>query len=144
MPLRSQTHPRFVTKDAAGQPNGYLVPIYNAHDGFFAPDRQPQQVYLTVVAAGRTKGPHLHFVRTGFFTCVRGNVKIVVRTEAGYEEHWSGEDHEYRSVEVPTGVPALLVNPGPGDAFVLNMPCPAWTPEMNDEHTADFSDYGPP
>ncbi len=39
------------------------------------------------------------------------------------------------------GVPALIQNLGEDDAFVLNMPHPAWRPDMNDEHTADFSDY---
>lgn len=34
-----------------------------------------------------------------------------------------------------------MVNLGDEDAFVLNMPNPAWTPTMNDEHTADFSSY---
>ena len=27
------------------------------------------------------------------------------------------------------------------EAYVLNMPSPAWTPTMNDEHTADFSGF---
>jgi hypothetical protein len=53
----------------------------------------------------------------------------------------SGEDHEFRSVIVPTGIPAALQNIGNEDAFILNMPHPAWTPEMNDEHSADFSDF---
>ena len=141
MTLRTQPHPRIVTRHSDGEPNGYLVPIYNIHDGFFAPGREPRQVYLTVVTPGKVKGPHLHFIRTGFFTCIKGNIKIVVKGEGGYDEYFSGEDHEYRSVEIPTGTPALVINIGPTDAFVLNMPSPAWTPEMQDEHTADFSDY---
>lgn len=144
MPLRTHAHPRFITKHSDGEPNGYLVPIYNIHDAFFEPERRPQQVYLTVVAPGKAKGPHLHFIRTGFFTCIKGNVKIVVKVDGRYEEYFSGEDHEYLSVEIPTGVPALVVNTGSTDAFVLNMPSPAWTPDMHDEHTADFSDYESP
>jgi hypothetical protein len=42
---------------------------------------------------------------------------------------------------VPKGIPAALQNIGNSDAYVLNMPFPAWTPTMNDEHTADFSDF---
>lgn len=38
-------------------------------------------------------------------------------------------------------MPAALQNIGVGDAFVFNMPESAWTPDMNDEHTADFSDF---
>jgi hypothetical protein len=141
MIFRTQKHPKIETLTAAGEPNGYLVPLYNVHDGFFAPGSEPKQVYLTVIAPGHRKGPHLHYVRTGFFTCIKGDVKIVLKTPAGYQELLSGESHGYLSVEVPTGVPALLINDGPGEAYVLNMPRPAWTPQMQDEHDADFSDY---
>ena len=143
MELKTQTHRKFVTCEKNGSSNGYLVPLYNIHDGFFAPGREPQQVYLTVVAPHAEKGPHLHFIRTGCFTCIKGNVCIIVKLEDGYHEYFSGEAHDYLTVEIPTGVPALLKNLGDGEAFVLNMPNPAWTPTMNDEHTADFSDYQP-
>ena len=68
MTLQTKTNPKFITKDPNGAPNGYLVPIYNIHDGFFPPGKEPQQVYLTVVAPHKIKGPHLHFIRTGCFT----------------------------------------------------------------------------
>jgi len=142
MQIRDQIHPKIVTKGADGTPNGFLVPIYNINDKFFAPGKEPQQVYLTVLAPNQKKGPHLHLIRTGFFTCIKGNVRIILRVGKAYQTHMSGENHEYRSVEVPTGVPALLENIGPEDAYVLNMPNPAWTPSMNDEHKADFGDLG--
>src|ERR1017187_1784928 len=141
MELRTLPHRKFVTCDQNGVCNGYLVPIYNIHDGFFAPGREPPQVYLTVVAPRSAKGPHLHLIRTGCFTCIKGNVRIVVKVDGQYREHYSGEAHNYLTVEVPTGIPALLQNLWDDEAFVLNMPNPAWTPTMNDEHTADFSDY---
>lgn len=141
MELRTVSHKKFVTYDHAKQSNGYLVPLYNIHDGFFVPGQEPQQVYLTVVSPGCIKGPHLHFIRTGCFTCIKGNVRIVVKIDGKYLEYFSGEDHDYLSIEIPTGVPAALENIGDNDAFVLNMPAPAWTPQMNDEHTADFSDF---
>jgi dTDP-4-dehydrorhamnose 3,5-epimerase len=141
MILQTKANPKFITKDAAGAPNGYLVPIYNIHDGFFPPGKEPQQVYLTVVAPRQIKGPHLHYIRTGCFTCIKGNARFVLKTPAGYEVVRSGEAHEYRTVIVPTGVPAALQNLGDDEAFVLNMPNPAWTPDMNDEHSADFSDF---
>lgn len=141
MELRTQKHPKIVTKGQEGEPNGYLVPIYNQREGFFTEGREPQQVYLTSIAPRSVKGPHLHHIRTGFFTCVKGNVRVVVKTAEGYKEYYSGEDHEYQSIEVPTGIPAALQNTGDTEALVLNMPNPAWTPDMNDEHIADFSDY---
>lgn len=141
MELRTLPHRKFVTRDQKGVSNGFLVPIYNLHDGFFAPGREPQQVYLTVVAPRAAKGPHLHLVRTGCFTCIKGNVRIVVKVDGQYLIYYSGEMHDYLSVEIPTGIPVLIQNVGDEEAFVLNMPNPAWTPTMNDEHTADFSDF---
>jgi len=141
MLLNSKSNPKFQTKNSQGKVNGFLVPLYNIHDGFFASGKEPQQVYLTVIAPGEIKGPHLHFIRTGCFTCIKGNARFVLKTDEGYQVVMSGEDHEYRTVIVPTGVPAALQNLGKEDAYVLNMPQPAWTPDMNDEHSADFSDF---
>ena len=38
----------------------------NVNDNFHDVDKEPKQVYLTVVKPGTIKGPHLHFIRTGF------------------------------------------------------------------------------
>ena len=141
MIFQTKINPKFNTKDLRGDANGYLVPIYNIHDGFFPLGEEPKQVYLTVVAPHQIKGPHLHYIRTGCFTCIKGNARFVLKTATGYEVVLSGEEHNYRSVIVPVGVPAALQNLGDEEAFVLNMPYPAWTPDMNDEHTADFSDF---
>ncbi|MDO8970241.1 MAG: WxcM-like domain-containing protein [Saprospiraceae bacterium] len=141
MNLRTQSHPKLITNDKQGKPNGYLIPIYNIHDDFFLSGKEPQQVYLTVIAPHAIKGPHLHYIRTGYFICIKGNIRIVVKTPQGYQEYFSGESYEFLSVEIPVGVPAALQNLGDEEALVLNMPNPAWTADMNDEHTADFSDY---
>jgi dTDP-4-dehydrorhamnose 3,5-epimerase len=141
MDIQSKPNPKFVTKDREQKPNGYLVPIYNIHDGFFPSGEEPQQVYLTVIAPREIKGPHLHLIRTGCFTCIKGNARFVLKTPTGYQVFYSGEDHDYRSVIVPKGVAAALQNLSEEDAYILNMPNPAWTPTMNDEHTDDFSDF---
>ena len=72
MEIRTLPHKKFTTKDEHGEVNGFLVPIYNIHDGFFAEGKEPQQVYMTTILPGTVKGPHLHFIRTGFFTCIKG------------------------------------------------------------------------
>jgi len=141
MEIRTLVHKKFTTKDEHGDVNGFLVPLYNIHDKFFAPGKEPQQVYMTTILPGTIKGPHLHFIRTGFFTCIKGNVRVVLKTDEGYEVFFSGEDYEYKSIEVPTGVPAAVQCVGSEEAFLLNMPNPAWTPDMNDEHSADFGDF---
>lgn len=141
MNLQTRSNKKFITKDVDGKSNGFLVPIYNIHDGFFLAGKEPQQVYLTVIGPRQIKGPHLHFIRTGCFTCIKGNARFVLKTDDGYQQIYSGEDHEYRTVIVPTGVAAALQNIGDDEAFVLNMPNPAWTSTMDDEHSADFSDF---
>lgn len=141
MDIRTASHKKYITKNEDGQANGFLVPLYNIHEKFFQPGKEPQQVYLTTILPGLVKGPHLHFIRTGFFTCIKGNVRIVLKVGNEYQVFFSGEDHEYTSIEVPTGVPAAIQCLGNEEAYMLNMPNPAWTPEMNDEHSADFSDF---
>ena len=141
MQLKTKTNMKHATRGNDERVNGFLIPLYNIHEGFFPAGEEPKQVYLTVIAPNEIKGPHLHFVRTGCFTCIKGNVRIILKNGSRYLVVFSGESHEFRSVIVPKGVPAALQNIGDHDAYVLNMPTPAWTPEMNDEHTADFSDF---
>lgn len=141
MNIRTSTHKKFITRDEVGEANGFLVPIYNIHDDFFAAGKHPEQVYLTTILPEKTKGPHLHYIRTGFFTCIKGNVRVVLKVNGCYEIFYSGESHEYTSIEVPKGVPAVIQCLGNEEAYMLNMPSPAWTREMDDEHKADFSDF---
>ena len=141
MPLPSKKNPKIPTKDRSGKLNGFLVPIFNVHEGFVAEAQWPKQVYLTVVAPSTAKGPHLHKKRWGMFTCIRGNVKIVARTEQGYEEYFSGEDHDFATIQLPAGISAALVNMGKDDAYVLNMPAPAWHLDDQDDHPTSFPDY---
>jgi dTDP-4-dehydrorhamnose 3,5-epimerase-like enzyme len=143
MSLRVAVHPRITTKDDRGAPNGFLVPIYNVNDAFPEVERRPHQVYLTVCAPGARKGPHLHQKRWGYFTCIKGNARIVVRTADGYESAWTGEAHAYATIEVPAGMPAMIENPGAEDAYVLNMPSPAWRADDTDEHPVDGWDPPP-
>jgi dTDP-4-dehydrorhamnose 3,5-epimerase len=141
MNLKTQAHPRIVTYDAEHHENGALIPVYNIHDGFYEKGEEPQQVYLTIVAPGQIKGPHLHYVRRGCFTCIKGNVRVVVKVDGQYQTYCSGEDNNYLSIQIPVGLPAAIQNIGSEEAWVVNMPYPAWTADMNDEHSADFSDF---
>ena len=139
--LKPFSHPRIETKSIEGVPNGYLIPVYNDHESPIRKEQRPCQVYLTVVAPGAVKGPHLHMQRWGLFTCIKGNIKIVVKTPKGYKEFFSGENHSYQTVQVPAGWPSALQNQGNIEAFVLNMPSPAWTLENQDDHPVTFTDY---
>lgn len=139
--VKTKVNPRIATKDSQGSENGFVVPIINVLEEFVAPEQWPRQVYLTVAGEGTVKGPHLHKKRWGLFTCIKGDVKIVVRTDAGYAEYYSGENNGYATVQVPAGTPAALVNVGQGDAYILNMPSPSWSADDPDEWNVSFDDY---
>jgi dTDP-4-dehydrorhamnose 3,5-epimerase-like enzyme len=139
-----KTHDKIPTCAKDGAANGFLVPIFNVHDGFVAEAQHPKQVYLTVVAPRAVKGPHLHLKRWGLFTCVRGNVRIVIRRPEGYENVYSGEAHRFATIQVPAGIPSALVNIGDDEAYVLNMPSPAWHKDDQDDHPVSFADIGLP
>jgi mannose-6-phosphate isomerase-like protein (cupin superfamily) len=124
------------TKDVNGQPNGWLMPLWNATE---RPDARPEQVYLTAVAVGCAKGPHLHLRREQRYYCIRGSVKIVARPfESVYEDVDLSEGD---ALVVFAGVPSQIINMGTDEAWIINMPAPAWTPEDPDEHPVDNWTY---
>lgn len=141
MRIKVRDNTRIITKDNNGEDTGWLVPIFNVHDDFLHPDQYPEQVYLTVIGVRNVKGPHLHKKRWGLFTCIRGNAKIVVRTGSGYEEYYTGEEYNFRTIQVPAGTPAALQNIGDEEAFVLNMPAPSWHIDDQDDHPVSYDDY---
>lgn len=140
MALRIHKHTQHVTKNRFGKSNGFLIPIFNIHDGFIAPANCPKQVYLTVCDIGEIKGPHLHMKRWGFFTCLQGDIKIIAKTEAGYDEFYSGEHHDFATIEVPAGIPSALQNIGDVPAYILNMPSPSWHVDDQDDHGVTFDE----
>lgn len=139
--INCKKNKKHLTKNSLGKPNGFVVPIINVHDHFVDEGQWPKQVYLTVVTPNDVKGPHLHYKRWGLFTCIKGNIKVVVRIEGKYHEYFSGEDYEFQTVQVPAGIPAALVNIGNKDAYILNMPSPSWHPDDLDEWDVSFDDY---
>ncbi len=139
--VRMRNNAKHITKGKDGTANGFLIPVYNVHDGFLAEPQRPQQVYVTVVSPGAIKGPHLHMKRWGVFTCIKGNVKIVMKMADGYVELFSGEHHSFCSVQIPAGTPAAIQCIGTEDAYVLNTPSPAWQADDQDDWPVTFDDY---
>ncbi len=132
---------KIATKDKQGKPNGFLVTIFNPHDGVVAEPDYPKQVYMTVIAPGTVKGPHLHHKRCSLFTCVQGNMVVVIRTAEGYREYESGDDHGYAMIRVPGGTPAALYNPHAVEARVLTLASHAWNKADPDDYPVTFDDY---
>lgn len=139
--IRTKANPRIQTRSASKEVNGYVIPIINELENFVQPAQWPRQVYCTVALPRTVKGPHLHKKRWGLFTCIAGNIKIVVRIEGRFYTYHSGEAHEFRTIQVPAGVPAALVNEGDLPASILNMPAPPWDPNDPDDWDVSFGDY---
>ena len=134
-------HNKFAACAHEKQGSGYPVPLYSFHDGFLAPKQGPRQLYLTVASSGCIKGPHLNFIRSGCLPRSKSNVRIVLKIDGKHQEYFSGEEHDYLSIECPTGVPAAPENMVDNDVFVLKMPAPAPTPQIQDEHAAGFCGF---
>lgn len=139
--IRTKPNPKISTKNSRGIENGFLVPIINIHDRFVETNQWPKQVYLTVASPSEVKGPHLHKKRWGLFTCIKGNIKIVIKVDGIYEKYYSGEDYGFTTIQVPPHIPAAIVNIGKEDAYVLNMPSPSWSADDPDEWTIEFEGY---
>jgi dTDP-4-dehydrorhamnose 3,5-epimerase-like enzyme len=139
--IKEKINPKIVTKNVDGTINGFVIPIINVHDNFIEAQQWPKQVYLTVAKAGSVKGPHLHMKRWGLFTCIKGNIKIVIKLNEEYIEKFSGEDYGFSTVQVPAGVPCALVNISNDDAYILNMPSPSWHKDDQDDWDVEFNDY---
>ena len=124
---------RILTKDSAGNTNGFLIPIWSELE---LPNLRPAQVYVTAIEIGMRKGPHLHHIRRGMFTCVQGEV-MLRRLLPGSKYHDTfmspGSGHEI----VEPGVPVALYSYGREIALVVNCPYPAWSPEVPDDHPVD-------
>jgi len=144
MPLRTRVFesPRIPSRNKAGQVNGYVVSLYKDWERRF--EVEPKQVYLTVCLPSEKKGPHLHMSRWDYFATIRGRVRFVVKYgPRDYEEiDVSAEQGQpVRTVEIPPAVSCLIVNTGDDEAWVLNMPNPAWHPERQDDHPVSYDDY---
>ena len=141
MGVKYSKNEKIKTYNSSGEENGFLVTIFNENDNFLNNNDYLKQVYLTVVKPNNIKGPHLHYKRNGLFTCIKGNIRIVTKENNEYKSFFSGEDYNYNSILIPKGIPAALQNISDIDAMVINLPSPGWTKEMQDEHSADFSDF---
>ena len=124
------------TIDSQGRSNGFVLPIWSALDH---PELRPEQVYLTAIAPGTRKGPHLHMKRRGVFVVLAGEITLVKRTGTATTSVYKTAGTGYTIV--PPGTPCALYNFSDKEALVLNLPSPAWSAEDPDEHpVADWVD----
>lgn len=137
--VKIKKNKKHISKNHSGAENGYVIPIVDIKDEFPEPERFPRQVYLTVVAPGEIKGPHHHKIRYAMYTCIKGNIKVVVKKSDGYEVYYSGEDHDYASIWVEKGCPTALINLEKNrESMIINTPSPSFQECPEDEYEVEF------
>ena len=92
------------------------------------------------IAPGCKKGPHLHKKRTGYITCLQGDVTLILKTNNAYERIQCDSKRPV-TVEVLPGVGLLAINMASESALLINVCSPAWSPNNQDSYPADFSDF---
>lgn len=128
---------KITTYNPTGAETGWLLPLWHIDSSM-----PVEQVYLTVISPGQSKGPHLHLRRTGMFICIRGSVEVITRCPNGnYRRYQTGPEHDFRTVFVPKGFACQLVNLADSDSYVINMPSPPWRADDPDENPVD--DWNP-
>lgn len=120
---------KVLTYDLSGNENGFLVEL-------FREDRFTLS-YLTCAKPGAFKGYHLHRVRAARYMCVKGTMKIILYVNGVREEHILSAENLKR-LYIPKNVPTGLENIGTEDAWLVNLPDPAYDPDLKDEQV-DFT-----
>ncbi|NIP61663.1 MAG: WxcM-like domain-containing protein [Nitrosopumilaceae archaeon] len=127
------------TKDVKDKSvNGSLVVVWRDWDKII---NEPKMVYITNVAAGKIKGPHVHKKRTSYFVCIKGKVAFVSRNSDGnYREIIASED-EPKLIQIPRNIPSAHVNLSEKESSVLVLADIAWRPNDNEMEDVLFDDY---
>lgn len=137
--VKVKKNKKHISRNNSGAVNGYVIPIVDIKDEFPESGRFPRQVYLTVVAPGGIKGPHHHKIRYAMYTCIKGNIKVVVKNTDGYEVYYSGEDHDYATIWVEKGLPTALINLEKNrESMIINTPNPSYRECPEDEYDVEF------
>ncbi|MDD2228137.1 MAG: cupin domain-containing protein [Candidatus Cloacimonetes bacterium] len=137
--VKVKKNKKLISRNRAGVENGYVIPIVDVADKFPDSGRFPHQVYLTVVAPGEIKGPHHHKIRYAMYTCIKGNIKVVVKKQDTYEIYYSGENHDFATIWVEKGLPTALINlEKDRESMIVNTPNPSYQECPNDEHEVEF------
>ncbi len=131
---------RHQTKDTTDSHiNGELTVIWRDWDNLIK--NHPKMVYVNSVNPGEIKGPHIHKNRTTYFSCIHGNVILVIQDQKGKFHEIKTDSEKPVLVTVPNGIAAAIVNPSTKIAKVLVLADIAWKPNDNEMINVDFSAY---
>lgn len=119
--------------------NGELTVVWRDWDNIIKD--HPKMVYVNTVNPGEIKGPHLHKNRTTYFSCIHGNIVLVIRSDDGEFHEIKSNSEKPSLVCVKNGIAAAIINPTNDIAKVLVLADIAWRANDNEMENIDFVDY---
>ena len=131
---------RHQTKDVSdSHVNGELTVVWRDWDDIVKDHRK--MIYLNTVKPGEIKGPHIHKKRTTYFTCVEGEIVLVIKDRNDEYHEIKCNPNEPLLICVRSGVPAAIINTTNSISKVLVLADIAWRPNDNEMKNGDFTDY---
>ena len=128
------------TKDNQDQHvNGSLTVVWRDWDNLIK--NHPKMVYVNSVNPGEIKGPHIHKNRTTSFSCIHGNVVLVIRDNDGKFHEIKTDLDKPVLITVPNGIAAAIVNPTTKIAKVLVLADTAWRPNDDEMKNISYDNY---
>ena len=128
------------TKDNQDQHvNGSLTVVWRDWDNLIK--NHPKMVYVNSINPGEIKGPHIHKNRTTYFSCISGNVVLVIQdNDKKFHEIKMNSDKPIL-ITTPNGVATAIVNPSIKIAKLLVLADIAWRPNDNEMEDVLFDNY---
>ncbi len=132
-----ETH---VTKDIHdSHQNGNLTVIWRDWDNILK--NPPKMMYLTSVNPREIKGPHLHSLRTSYFTCVEGKVIIIVQDSDGNYQEIECSSEKPNLICIPKNFASAHINISSNISKILVLADIAWKPSDNEMKNVEFENY---
>jgi dTDP-4-dehydrorhamnose 3,5-epimerase len=98
-------------------------------------------VYVNSVNSGEIKGPHIHKNRTTSFSCIHGNVVLIIQDNDGKFHEIKADSEKPVLITVSNGIASAIVNPTAKIAKVLVLADIAWKPNDNEMIDVSFDNY---
>ena len=128
------------TKDNQDQHvNGSLTVVWRDWDNLIK--NHPKMVYVNSINPGEIKGPHIHKNRTTYFSCISGNVVLVIQDNDGKFHEVKADSEKPVLITVPNGIAAAIINATTKIAQVLVLADVAWKPNDNEMKNTFFDNY---
>ena len=119
--------------------NGSLTVVWRDWDNLIK--NHPKMVYVNSVNPGEIKGPHIHKNRTTSFSCIHGNVVLVIQDDDGKFHEIKADSDKPVLITVPNGIAVAIVNPTTEIAKVLVLADIAWRPNDDEMNNISYDNY---